>query len=305
MKTLSLVLAFTLSLAASAAGFESRFLKVKGGLLTLRMGIYKPEGPARGDILYFIGFGDRFDNHGPLFAQWNAEGFRVISFDYPSHGGTFGPLNHLNLYNYSGLMKLAESVEKATREESSRPLLLAGWSTGGLLATRIPQTNRHWDRKPQALILFSPGVSVFPFVGEHGMVTQRTLTSNPKPPHSGPIRPGSPLFTPAFSASLLTNAALARHQDLPNLPVLVLTGGEKEDKYVKIENVKQWAVNQRGRRASTLVAVQCLGGFHELDNEPGVTGKTVRDLAARFASSVLDGKGFFTGLAPNGVCRGF
>lgn len=302
MKYLFVALALAFSVQATA--FETRYLKVKKGLLTLRMGVFKAKGPARGDILYLPGLGDRLDNHGPLFSSWTEQGFRVVSFDYPSHGGTYGPMNHLDFYNFNALMGLAEKVETATREETGRPLLLAGWSTGGLLATRLVQTSR-LERKPQGLILFSPGVSVYALIGEMGVITQRTLTSNPSPPHAGPIRPISPLPYPAFSAALLTNAALSRSQALAPIPTLLMMGGDETDRYVKVPQLRNWVQDQRGRQASDLKAVQCQGARHEIDNEPGSVGPTVRNLSARFASAVLDGKGFLTGLSPTGVCQAF
>src|SRR5687768_12216015 len=52
----------------------------------LRIVIENPVTPVRSDAMFFIGFADRADNHGPLFRSLAAQGIRVISFDYPSHG---------------------------------------------------------------------------------------------------------------------------------------------------------------------------------------------------------------------------
>jgi alpha-beta hydrolase superfamily lysophospholipase len=300
-----LSLVISLSAFAGTPSFQSRSLRLQRGGLNVRTGIYPARGPVRGDILFLIGFADRLDNHGPLFQAWNDAGFRVISFDYPSHGETRGILNHLNFYGIEDLAKIAQGVERNTREDETRPLLLSGWSTGGLLAVRLVQGRTGLLRKPRGLILFSPGVSVYPLVGDRGFVTQKTLTSNPNPPHLGPIQPRSPLFVPAFSASLLAHTYLAQRAALPNLPILVFTGGDKEDVYVKTKVVQKWVLSQRSRQVGSVAAVQCKGAWHELDNEPEPVGGFVRGLATLFATSVIDGTRFSSDLGPAAACQKF
>ncbi len=66
---------------------------LENGRLSIRIGVAEPQGETHGDILFFIGFADRVDNHKPLFDAWTAAGFRVIAYDYPSHGETCGSGN--------------------------------------------------------------------------------------------------------------------------------------------------------------------------------------------------------------------
>jgi alpha-beta hydrolase superfamily lysophospholipase len=284
----SLLLALVFSSFASASDLKVRHLEVAKGL-ELRVGVLPAKGEARGDILYLPGFADRLDNHGPLFTAWSEKGFRVVSFDYPGHGESRGRKNSINRFGFAALADFASQVEAATREDSHRPLLLAGWSTGGLLAVRILQAGPTLGRDPKGVLLFAPGVSVYTLVGKNGFVTEPTLTSNPNPPHTGPIRPVSPLLVPVFAASLLSHSHMAWQSAVPEIPMLVLVGGDREDRYAKTREVKRWALRQREWRDSSVTAFQCRGAFHELDNEPGATGATVRQIAASFAESVVTG----------------
>jgi len=92
---------------------------------------------------------------------------------------------------------LTNEVEAFTRQDSKRPVILAGWSTGGLIATRMVQSEslQLENRRVVGMILFTPGVSVYPIVGDGGIITEETLTSNPNPPHRGPIKPSSPFVS--------------------------------------------------------------------------------------------------------------
>ncbi|MEZ4617015.1 MAG: alpha/beta fold hydrolase [Caldilineaceae bacterium] len=98
------------------------------------MGILAPDAPVA-DILFIHGHADRLDNHGALFTAWRAAGFRVIAFDLPSHGES--NILPIDLYRVEDFAALAQLVEATTRDDPDRPLLLAGWSFGGLLAARI------------------------------------------------------------------------------------------------------------------------------------------------------------------------
>ena len=102
----------------------------------LRVGIMAPAHP-RADILFVHGHADRLDNHGPLFAAWNAAGYRVIAFDLPSHGES--NILPIDVYSFDDFFALVRLVDSATLEDPQRPLLLAAWSFGGLVATRLAQ----------------------------------------------------------------------------------------------------------------------------------------------------------------------
>jgi alpha-beta hydrolase superfamily lysophospholipase len=278
---------------ASTSALTTHTLSTCLGLLKVRVGVQKPAGEIKGDVLYLHGFADRLDNHGPLFKAWTDAGLRVISFDLPSHGENSGLKNRIDLFGFEELADLAKDVEADTREDARRPLLLAGWSTGGLLAVRMAQTDamRGSGRKVSGLVLFAPGVAVYPLVGEKGIVTQRSLTNNPNPPHKGPISPASPLLTPIFSSKLLLNAGLARHETLPGkLPSLVMVADDEADVYADSAKVRQWAIQQRDSHRAGLVGLSFPGAKHELDNEPGQTGSGVREAAAAFAQAVATGQ---------------
>ncbi|MBX3212191.1 MAG: alpha/beta hydrolase [Labilithrix sp.] len=282
-----------------ATWLETTRLAVDDGNVQLRVGQARPAGPVRGDILFFHGFSDRLDNHRPLFEAWTARGFRVVSFEYPSHGETCG--KSLAFYLYPSLARLAAEVERATREDEERPLLLAGWSMGGLLATRLLQGLEPLDRPVRGAVLFTPGVAVHLFLDR---VRRETLTRNEDPPHTGPITPTRPALYP-IAANLLVHASRARAEALPaGVPVLTITGGDEEDVYAKSAEVRSWVGDQRRRGAATH-GLDCPGGFHEIDNEPAPMGPSVRSAAATFAEDVLTGEPREPAGYSAGPCTGY
>ena len=261
----------------------------------IRIGIQDPEGTPVGDILYLHGFGDRLDNHGPLFDTWSNAGFRVISFDYPSHGETEG--TSINLITFRRLAELAQTVERATRQDLQRPLLLAGWSTGGLLAIRMVQslTFKSFERKPKGLILFAPGISVYTVVGKPsfryplGEITTDSLTHDPVPPHRGDIKPKSPGSTPFFGATIKLNSFLSQIQSFPrNLPTLIFVAGGKDDQYANSDALKSWIAKQKADPLINIFGVDVPGARHEIDNETSeYGGPSTRIISADFAKNVL------------------
>jgi alpha-beta hydrolase superfamily lysophospholipase len=277
---------------------------IEQGSLSLRVGIAEPtEGVPKADILYFHGFADRIDNHRPLFEQWTNGGYRVIAFDYPSHGETCGSANTINQYNFRDIAKFAQIIEAATRMDHQRPLFLAGWSTGGTIAARMVQSDKfaQLGRKISGMILFSPGIPVRPIVGQAGTVTSETLTRNLQPPHMGEIKPKSPLLTPIFASNILLNSNLAYQQSFPvSIPLLIFVGGDEEDRYVNSASLKKWAA-KRYDAGGRVLSVSCEGGFHELDNEPDEMGQQVRRVAVDFVTGVLGDFGYVK-VAP-GPCQ--
>lgn len=283
----------------------TQFLKIRDGF-KVRVGVQSPDKPIVGDVLFLIGFADRIDNHGPLFAEWNKAGFRVVSFEYPSHGETTGPgLDKFNFPNgaFPGLAQIAKQVEIHTREDSKRPLVLAGWSTGGLVGVRLVQglSGIRLERSASAAVFFAPAVAVRALVGKAGKVTQDTLTKNPKPPHGGPIKPISPLLFPLFAADMLVNVKLSGHENFPsNIPTLFIIGDEKEDHYVSPANIEKWVGEHRKSGNKNIAGLKCPGAMHELDNEPDPVGVLVRKAAASFAQ-----KRSVDGIGPNSACKAF
>jgi alpha-beta hydrolase superfamily lysophospholipase len=272
---------------SSVPGMKTSRMDADGGRVHLRVGIAEASGPARGDILYLHGFADRFDNHLPLFESWTAKGYRVVAFDYPSHGETCG--HPIDGYGFNDLAAFASAVEVETRQDAKRPLVVAGWSTGGLLAVRALQTSA-FERTVSGAVLFAPAVGPRVLVGKAGFVTEDTLTRNPSPPHRGEITPRSPIETPLFAPVLLANAGLAAIAEYPtNIPTLLLLGGKDTDRYVDTAKVASWAEVVESEGAE-IYGRSCPGGYHELDNEPGATGESVREASSVFAAWIAEGK---------------
>ncbi|HVH45978.1 MAG TPA: hypothetical protein VM925_26700, partial [Labilithrix sp.] len=209
------------------------------------------------------------------------------TFDYPSHGETCG--DGIDRYKINGVAALASHVALSTRPAKDRPLLLAGWSTGGLLAVRMLQAPQigPLGRPVAGAFLLAPGVDVRLAVGDKQRVTLETLTSDPDPPHRGEITPKSPLSTPVFATDLILNSRISRRDPFPkNVPTFVVTGGEHSDVYVDTAGVKDW-VKAREKEGARVYGLGCAGGRHELDNESAPIRDAVRASAASFATWVL------------------
>ncbi|MGZ3747517.1 MAG: alpha/beta hydrolase [Pseudobdellovibrionaceae bacterium] len=292
---------------ANANDLKIHFLPLYYGhkTLNLRIGIQSPTGDVAGDILYLHGFADRLDNHQPLFRAWTEAGFRVIAFDLPSHGENSGNYNNLNNFSFEDLAVLTAKVEENTQEDSHRPLLLSGWSTGGLIVVRMLQ--EQWtsglSRPVSGAILFAPGVSVrkFPwtFGNRLGLVTQESLTHTPHPPHVAAVQPDSPFWNHLifqFSPRLVAESIISQHRDYPaDIPTLVFTAGEAEDMYAKEGVIHSWIQQQNHLRQtshnSPIVDISCPHARHELDNEDMSYGALeVQKSASAFAHSIITGK---------------
>lgn len=285
--------------SAVVPGLQLRFLavdEVKAAIPganppgALRIGILPAAGPPQADILFLHGHADRLDNHAALFTAWRDAGYRVIAFDLPSHGES--TVASIDLYSFDALYALVRLVEKSTLEDPQRPFLLAGWSFGGLIATRLAEDPAQLvllSRKPQGVLLLTPAVAPYPFAGGDGIARVKTLTHQPNPPVAGPPNPAMPLANPLFAARLLYESWRAGQARLPaDTPLLVITAGETEDWYVNTPAAKIWAQTQQ-QNGAKLHLFQCNGARHGIDNEAFPIGPAVHQLTVAFAASVLHG----------------
>lgn len=135
----------------------------------------------------------------------------------------------------------------------------------------------------------APATTPHALVGVNGIVTAETLTRNTNPPHvaGGEIKPKSPLFTPVFASKLLFNAGKANCDALPAIPTLTIVADDNADKYVRTPQVKAWAGAQRAVHNPLMTNVQCVGSYHELDNELEPIAGQVRAMAAQFVGQAL------------------
>lgn len=300
-KTIQTFLLCCIALVALLYSFSAQATQSRSEILNLQcpMAIAAhvrellPDGPIRGDILYIHGLGDNSRNHDPLFKGWLDSGYRVIALDLPSHGETTG--YSLNCCNFKMLGNYILEIDRRMRpsNDKNRPLLLAGWSTGGLVALRTVQRklfNDHY-RKPSGLQLFAPGIGVRLKVGNWwGGITTETLTRNPHPPHHGEIKPGSPYAVLPFAARMFWESKLAQWDTLPNyLPTQIFLADDDEDLFVRNDINRRWG-NRQLDSGKPVWIIQYDGAYHELDNEPEPVGVLVRDRAANFARYVFEGE---------------
>jgi alpha-beta hydrolase superfamily lysophospholipase len=285
---------------------ETKFLSY--GTLKVHYGLYESTATKTvGDVLYFHGYGDTFENHQPLFKEFNRQGLRVIAFDLPSHGKTTGNhLDDLDWYSFSKIAEIASYVRLMNLGEFKRPLFLAGWSTGGLIATRIVQSEAMSSLFPtiKGVITYAPGVAVKTCVGDSFcQITNETLTHNQNLQERS-IYPESPLYRVNFATKLLLQVHTSWKEGVPShIPTLVFVAGENEDRYVKSKEIKEWVRAQRSKYSSEITAFNCANARHELDNEPDeFGGSQVRLLSADFVRSIIDGR---SPKSVQGPCQSF
>jgi alpha-beta hydrolase superfamily lysophospholipase len=239
------------------------------------------------DLIFLHGHADRVDNHKLLFAAWAAAGIHVVAVDLPSHGDTSA--RSIDAWTTSDLAALVGTLDRRYGA-AGRPLILAGWSYGGLLVTRIVQEPRHLAvlaRRPAATVLVVPAVDPLPLTGGDGIARRRTLSHDPDSvlgPAAADPRPASPLLNPIFAIRLLAEAWAARADRLPaGLPTLVVASDPVEDRYVRADGLIRWA------RVQNTALLACSGARHAVHLEPWPTGPTARQATVRFLASVVPG----------------
>lgn len=268
------------------------------GAHEVRVGVVEPTGAHRADVLFLHGHADRLDNHPALFEELRSRGIRVISFDLPSHGETdAGPIDvwsFADLTEVAGRALAAVDSADADRESSDVPLVLAGWSFGGLLATRIAQDPALAERLPRplaGLALEVPALAPYPTAGGDGISRLRALTHDLRAPVAGPPSPPSPLQDPVFAGRLLLEAEIARSRPLPaGLPTSITLSDPDEDLYVDSAAVADWARDEARSAGADIDVAVCTGSRHGVDFEAYPNGPAARDRVADFVVAVATGR---------------
>jgi alpha-beta hydrolase superfamily lysophospholipase len=273
--------------SGSATEFRLPARDVRGGESgSFRVLRVTPPAPVA-DLVFLHGHADRVDNHGLLFAALATAGIHVIAVDLPSHGATSA--RGIDAWTTSDLAALVGTLDRRYGT-ADRPLVLAGWSFGGLVVTRIVQEPRHLavlGRRPAATVLVVPAVDPLPLTGGDGIARSGTLSHDPESIPGRP-RPASPLLNPIFAVRLLGEAWAARADRLPaDIPTLVVASDPVEDLYVRADGLIRWATAQRAAGRVELLA--CSGARHAVHLEPWPTGPTVRQATVRFLASAVPG----------------
>lgn len=265
-------------------------------VMSHRHSVVRSTSVPRFDLLYIHGFADRIENHPDLFDEWLSRQGRVIGYELPYHGesqgrGIAGWIPFSAMDTFAAMGHLATEVESAVRQDETRPFIAAGWSTGGLLVTRMIQLGlfERAGRKPSGVILHAPGIAVRYLVGRMGLVTLGTLVDGePQSPLVGSISPRSPLFRPRMAYEILTQSIAARRDPYPkDLPTLLVLGGEEEDRYVDTAEIARWS-DQLVRDGARLWVVRT-HLRHAVDWDRSSVGAKVRRLSADFAAGVAEG----------------
>jgi alpha-beta hydrolase superfamily lysophospholipase len=253
-----------------------------GSFRVIRTAPPPPQTPVA-DLIFLHGHADRVDNHRELFARWAQAGIAVVAPDLPSHGDT--SVRGIDAWTTGDIAALVGLLERRYGA-TGRPLILAGWSYGGLMATRILQSPDHLRalaRRPAAVVLLVPAVAPLPLTGGDGISRHRSLRHDPDP-EAAPPSPASPLLNPVFAVRLLAEAWAARHDRLPaEVPAFVVASDAAEDRYVDADGLLRWASAQGAQ------VLSCTGARHAVDLEPWPTGPTVRQATVGFLASAVPG----------------
>jgi hypothetical protein len=247
--------------------------------------VYETNEQHIGDILYLHGLGDQSSNHPRLFRKWNDIGYRVISFDYPNHGRTLTPLSDdLNFYTLKKLSKVAVNTLTKYRSDNTKKLVIAGWSTGGILAIRAIQEYFPQSIREQITdaIFYAPGVSVKLCPGNRFCkITNFTLTNDPDL-ENRTITPKAPLLRPAFGINLMIEGKKSFTRFPKRIRTLVFSAS-RNDHYVKTDKIHQWVEFQKSLSNRNLHLVHCPKSKHELDNNLDSSGSLeVREMSSNF-----------------------
>lgn len=254
---------------------------------SFRVGHWSSAAPVA-DLVFLHGHADRIDNHGELFTTWAKAGLNVIAADLPSHGGT--TVRGVDAWSSADLAAVVAVLERRFGAPD-RPLILAGWSFGGLVAVRTlqePERLGLLSRRPAAAVLLAPAVDPLPLTGGDGIARRRSLTRDADP-SAEPPSPASPLLNPVFAVRLLADAWASRAGALPrDIPTLVVASDPADDVYIDAAGLISWVRQQRSD-GGRLELLACSGARHAVDIEPWPTGPAVRDATVRFLALAVPG----------------
>ncbi|MCC6138321.1 MAG: alpha/beta fold hydrolase [Bdellovibrionaceae bacterium] len=270
-----------------------------------RAGYYLETQTLKGCVLYLQGLGDSVKNHQPYFSHLNANGYRVIYFDYLGQGGSEGSMNKTRVNvemmpnptkqmvknyeqhdKYFAIPEQADfawekykTVRNALGQDCRQsPKIVLGWSTGGLAAYSMAH-----EKRADAVILLAPGIHPNWFVGKaaenpgklltfQAVITKDTLTrnrfENSIDPHIDGIKPKSPAYVPRFAGNLVGIASHSTNWEIPtSINGIVFLSGS-EDTYVD----REATLKTLAKNAPHFAVQSYSGALHELDNElPEVT----------------------------------
>jgi alpha-beta hydrolase superfamily lysophospholipase len=242
--------------------------------------------PFRGNIVYLQGLADSMRNHLPLFNALTDQGYRVIAFDYFGQGGTPGSMNEVTVESITDLGAFV--YRTFARDIDTAPVILLGWSTGGLAAYRGAKYgfNGKW---PDAVVLITPGVVLPWVIGDTFRITLETLTKRPAgvyentcDPHIDPISPQSPLQVPVFAKHLVLTAQSSHKWKINRIVKgLALISGP-DDSYIKAQQTRQVIE----MNAPHFEIVGYPRALHEIDNEIDPKPETVQRDILQFLSGV-------------------
>lgn len=237
--------------------------------------VYPARGKRVGDVLYFHGILARYQRHEAFFRDLSSRGLRVIALNFPFHGKTRTQaiLNWLDppvLRDFGRIAgELYHDVISRDQGLPRLPLVVAGWSMGGLLAIRMAQDPSIGKLPISGLILMAPGVR--PQARFWSGINQREYDQESKMLLGEIITDRiSRLksFDSAWALPRLVDSVFdeARHAQMAVIPrgirTWLMVAGDR-DPVVHAGEVLAWAVDQRSRGAR-IEAHQNTSALHDV-----------------------------------------
>ena len=105
--------------------------------LRLALRRWRPEGPARADVLVVHGYAEHSGRHGRLARYLAARGYRVAAYDLRGHGASGGRPAFADRFDrhLDDLGAVLSALDGEPAEGSARPRYVVGHSMGGAIAT--------------------------------------------------------------------------------------------------------------------------------------------------------------------------
>ena len=257
--------------------FDKNFTVTHSGT-DVQVGVLTQPAP-RGTVLYMPGFADTIDNHETLLKSFRAQGMQVIAFDYPGHGKSGGKIAWWTLESLAEIIPTV-LADQRSGFDSSLPMILAGWSTGGTISIRIAQS---WSHVIPSGTRLAGVIAYAPAVPAHIVVKVDKTKVTDGYMKRGPSPTSVPLVG-KFAASITLQSRAAAGQSFPaSMNALIIVAGD-DDHFAQSRPAVSWVKDQ----GEQVLGFQCVGSMHGFEFQPAFGGEA-QAVATQFAVAAARG----------------
>lgn len=226
-----------------------------GSILTFHQWVPKGDKPIHADIFFFPSMANKIEKSAALLDAWAQIGFRVVAFNQ-RHGEKIDELLD-KVFQYEQLYRLNEGVK--------RPIILSGWSRGGLTTLRALERLTNMENPFGGREVLG-AVSMTPYLGMKVFASERPMYHGGKTPKEFSLK-GWNLVKTLFDLDKV--GTISRTSKILHVPLLVYVAGDDRhvDSQITLDTMK-W----RTLAGAPIATLLCPGAYHEIQNEtlPGV-----------------------------------